>query len=82
MHAEVLPNPSSGTSLLRVEMPKAAKLHLRIADLSGRIVVDRQLGTMASGEHFLPIENLSSGVYMVNLSSENTNRSIKLVVSR
>jgi len=82
MQAVVLPNPSAGSSLLQVQMPQAGSLNLVITDLSGRTVLQRQFGTVASGEHLIPLDNLSTGVYLVNVSAGDTFRSVKLVVGR
>ncbi|MEZ5174150.1 MAG: T9SS type A sorting domain-containing protein [Bacteroidia bacterium] len=80
--AGLMPNPSNGNSMLNLNLPVAGKLQIQLSDLSGRVVLDRQFGTLAARQHAIPVNGLPSGVYMLNIRSGNLYKSLKMVVTR
>ena len=84
----LVPNPVTGASILRYQLPEAADVRLRLFDVGGRaagfILGERQAG----GEHAatLNVQGLPSGVYLLKLDArgaeENREDQRKVIVVR
>lgn len=77
----VVPNPVSGPSQLRFNLETAAHSSLEVIDMTGRVLVSRDLGTLPAGQHRaeLPTE-LSVGAYFARLRSGNSSEVTRFVV--
>ncbi|WKZ65554.1 MAG: M43 family zinc metalloprotease [Flavobacteriales bacterium] len=77
----VLPNPASGHAQALVHGSGASML-LEIIDLTGRVVHQRAVGVLAEGEHRidLPIAALSTGTYLLRISTEVRRNAIRFTV--
>jgi hypothetical protein len=76
-----MPNPAHNHSLIRFNLPEAAEAHLRVLDMSGRLVQEHS-GWFSSGTNSHRIELPSVGVYVVELHTPQGFASIKLVSTR
>jgi Secretion system C-terminal sorting domain len=66
---KVFPNPSS--NFLKVNLPLDASIQqIVLNDLSGRVLLQKELDTNIT-EYSLDINNLPSGMYMVNFKSKD-----------
>lgn len=62
------PNPSNGETNLNFTLERNATTSLRIMDVAGRMVEQKQLNVLTAGEHnFIIGQNLNSGIYIVQL---------------
>ena len=65
------PNPASEEVTINYTSSAAADVQISIMDISGMRVYNQGLGKQASGTVRVPISQLASGVYMVELMSGN-----------
>ncbi|HEY8397124.1 MAG TPA: T9SS type A sorting domain-containing protein, partial [Flavihumibacter sp.] len=78
------PNPVTGESLVRYELPEAGKVQISMMDLNGRQIASLYIGNRGKGEHqarFDPaiISNLRKGVYLLQLQVNDKRKIIKLL---
>jgi len=73
---QLFPNPARGGSF-SVQLPSGTAATVRVADLRGRLVYQRELS--ASGSHELAAE-LSAGAYLVQIATASGTATRKLVV--
>ncbi|HDM43123.1 MAG TPA: hypothetical protein ENG29_01895, partial [Firmicutes bacterium] len=60
---------SKGKVSIRFVLPYKAKVKVNVYDISGRIILSKNLGKLASGNHKLTLGNLSkSGLYIVEVN--------------
>lgn len=83
------PNPSSGVTLLRFSLPRAAHAELGVFDLAGRRVRALTDATLPAGEHATSWNGrdaggapVSAGLYYVRLRVDGATRSRCVVLSR
>ena len=76
------PNPVSTQATLEVQSAVAGTAQLRVYDLNGRCVIDRQLGFASEGanNYTLQTENLSKGMYLVNVIIGGHTAATKMMV--
>ena len=81
MVGNVFPNPLSGEGTLNVFMNNTQNIHMKITDLSGKLV-GSESRSLNQGENKIALdtEQLSSGIYTVTLSSGGTSLSRKMIV--
>ena len=77
------PNPFSGSTGIRFELPAAGPTRIDVYDLSGRLV-RTLLNGMMSGEHSVDFSGseLASGVYLVRLASGSESAAAKVILVR
>ena len=81
------PNPFNPTSTIRYDLPEAARVTLAIYDVMGREVARLVDGSMEPGTHSVEWNGqdqagrgLPSGVYIVNLTTPQDRRSIRMML--
>lgn len=76
-HVLLMPNPAQ--DLFQIDFGlTTGQFNLKILDLHGRVVDERSLSAVESGP--IDVSHLPSGMYMVSLSKEGYQRTIKLAV--
>lgn len=80
----VVPNPFENGFDLQYQLPQTETLRLEVLDISGKVLYQEELGTMAAGthEHKLnapAILSLSAGVYLLNLYTDKGRATKKLI---
>ena len=68
----VRPNPTLGGALtVRFTLPSAASARVELVDVSGRRVVEREIGSLGAGQHTLDLgegQHIAPGLYLVRLT--------------
>lgn len=73
----VLPNPSNSNSILTFTIQKPGLYKIIITDKTGRVII-KKIESYSVGEHNFNL-HLSKGFYLVNLFSEYSNETIKVI---
>lgn len=78
----VSPNPAKDMIRIEFSLNKAENIQLEMTDVTGRVVLTDNFGTVNSGSAVknVSVSKLSPGVYIYNLKSVQGNKSGKLVV--
>lgn len=79
------PNPSNGNVSILFAAVEGEKTSVQVMDLSGRLVINRELGVLAAGdaEIAIDVQNLNAGVYIVTIQGNSGQRRTgKLVVTK
>jgi predicted lipoprotein with Yx(FWY)xxD motif len=80
----VRPNPTQGGALtVRFTLPNAAPARIELVDVSGRRVVEREVGSLGAGQHTLDLgegQRLAPGLYLVRLSQGGNTRVTRVAV--
>lgn len=71
------PNPTNGVINIRLDREQNVQSQIRIIDLSGRVVYDQSL-VLSNANFVLNLNELSAGIYVLQLSSENQTVSRKI----
>ena len=76
------PNPTTGISVVKVNLDKAATLSLAVYNLTGEKMFEQNSGYMAAGAHNLTIDctGLNAGVYFYTVKAGDNSVTKKLVV--
>jgi photosystem II stability/assembly factor-like uncharacterized protein len=76
------PNPFNGSTRIRYDLDRQAKMQLQIFDLQGRLVTTLLDDITEPGRHELlwNADNLSSGTYFVRLQTPQSTRTQKLLL--
>jgi hypothetical protein len=78
------PNPPSRELRVAFTLARSESTRLEILDVSGRRLLDRDLGVMGPGDHVVTLGSkprLSPGVYMLRLSQGSQSVTARGVVS-
>ncbi|MFN0214220.1 MAG: HYR domain-containing protein [Saprospiraceae bacterium] len=79
----VYPNPTNGEAMMAFQLPAEQAFSFRIFDTSGRMIYSREdLGM--EGENFMPLrlEDIPSGVYLIDFHSDKWKVQKRLVLQR
>ena len=76
------PNPFNPSTLIRFEMPVAGDVQVQVYDIQGNNVATLTDGWQKAGSYQIPFDasNLSSGIYLARLSTEDYTQTQKLVL--
>lgn len=76
------PNPVVGEANVALNATVAGNAVLRVYDLNGRIVMDRNLGHVSEGEHLYTIDctGMSKGMYLINVIISGHTATAKMMV--
>lgn len=78
----IFPNPVMGEAHMAVTSSEAGEAQVRIYDLTGRCIVNRNLGRVAEGEQVYSIstEGMAKGMYLVNVTIGGRTTAAKMMV--
>ena len=78
------PNPFNSITKISFGLPETTVLSLQVFDISGRVVCTLATGEYKSGYHNIvwDAESFASGVYFINLQTEQEKNAIKVVLVR
>lgn len=74
----IYPNPNIETSYINFFNPEDSEINIELYDISGVLVAKKDL-YLKSGSQLLAIENLSAGIYLINVSSGNSAETARIV---
>jgi hypothetical protein len=77
-------NPSGGTTLLRISLPGAGRVRIRLFDVRGRVAASLYDGAMEAGRTDVPVaaDGLAPGVYLVRLEADGATATARVAVAR
>lgn len=79
----IFPNPSYGEANIRIRLNAEQPVSVRITDTAGRLVVSQEFSGKQGAQIFpLSVEGLGTGLYQVELITENWRRLGKLFLQR
>lgn len=78
----VYPNPAHEQATVKFETEGNADVNYQVFDLTGRIVMQKNLGRMAAGSYEINVNtsDLSTGSYILRLTTGTHNSSVKFLV--
>jgi hypothetical protein len=79
---ESMPNPASSEALIRFVLSQSETAVLEVRDLQGRIMMTKDYGTLAAGEHNerLDVSTWAAGTYTYTLVMGDARQTRKLMV--
>ena len=79
---DAYPNPFNPVTNITFSIPEAMNIELNVYDIQGRLVKQIIQGMYEQGEHHVILngENLSSGLYFVQLLTENSSKYSKVLL--
>jgi hypothetical protein len=82
VNVSMYPNPVSSQATLSFDLKESCSVSYQVFDMSGRMVMNQNMGRLAEGEHQINInaESLSSGSYILRLNQGAKNNSVKFMV--
>ena len=82
LHLGVAPNPASGTTMVRYDLPAVSAVQLTVRNVLGQAVLTLPAAREAAGPHTreLPLGKLAAGVYIVQLRADAAQSTLRLVV--
>lgn len=76
----VFPNPiSNGYLTIETNQYYSEGTYFLIFDNMGRIITRIELSSMQDGEYKVPVDNLASGIYLLQIVSSNLQQSVKFI---
>ena len=77
----VYPNPASGLMAINYFLSKTENVLIQLIDINGKVLKDllRETQTPGLHNHFLDLQDISSGIYFVKTSIDNQKVSQKLI---
>ncbi|RYD83606.1 MAG: T9SS type A sorting domain-containing protein [Sphingobacteriales bacterium] len=78
----LFPNPAKGESNLEVNLLVETQVLVRLTDITGKVIETIYNGKAQTGtnRYKINVSQLNAGLYFVNISTGNTNKTIKLIV--
>jgi hypothetical protein len=79
-----VPNPFNGTTRIDYNLINSGNVVFTVVDLTGKVVMERNMGQQASGAYTLNIESgdLSAGTYYYTLSVDGVRTTKRMVVEK
>ncbi|MBN1212791.1 MAG: T9SS type A sorting domain-containing protein [candidate division Zixibacteria bacterium] len=76
------PNPFNPTTTFAFNLASLSHVNLQIYDITGRLVDERDLGSLSAGNHQVEFNagGLASGVYLYRLATETTSQTKKMIL--
>lgn len=83
-NVSVYPSPAKNAASLSLDLIQNESISISVVNTVGQVVYSESLNNLSAGNHVVNFntENWASGVYNINISSNNGNTNLKLVVSK
>ncbi|RLD49598.1 MAG: hypothetical protein DRJ05_20750, partial [Bacteroidetes bacterium] len=79
---KVFPNPAKNIlNIIQNRNTNWPQLSISITDLSGRVVVNEQLNSVASKQYQVNIADLQNGIYFIHLKSNDQSSVLRFIKS-
>ncbi|MCF8428206.1 MAG: T9SS type A sorting domain-containing protein [Bacteroidia bacterium] len=81
LSVNLYPNPSQDKVNLSVSLPNEDAISIRVYDISGKQVMQKDMGYFAKGNYVLNLNTseLQEGIYLVEVTTSNENQRIKMI---
>jgi Secretion system C-terminal sorting domain len=78
------PNPTSSATTFNYSIPTSGDVNISVINMLGERVMNLNKGTLGAGSYteVLDFNNLSAGLYLINLTSNNKVSTLRLTVSK
>lgn len=78
----VVPNPFARSAVLSYSLPTPSNVNLKLYDITGKLITLLASGYHRAGDYKLPLTNcnLTAGIYLLKLETENSTTTAKLIV--
>jgi hypothetical protein len=82
LHFGIVPNPSSTSAYVQLELEQAADTQIQLFDINGSLVRSMQMGTLSAGAQQIQVRtaDLPNGAYFVRVQSAQQMGTAKLIV--
>jgi hypothetical protein len=82
-YMNVFPNPTTGILKIETSLQKPVETILTVTDITGKVVFQNDLGNLPEGYFFTEVDlsSLQSGIYLLNLATENTFNTQRVVIT-
>lgn len=79
-----MPNPTRENTTINYALETAAKVSFEVRDMSGKLVMAQNMGSMPAGEHRVQLDTrtLGEGVYFYTLTADDVRLSKRMTVIR
>jgi len=80
----LFPNPASNKTMLVINANMTSKINVSIYDFTGKLVLNALTNenvTEGKNEFKINTENLSNGIYFLNINSDSSKETIKLIIN-
>jgi len=83
-NVSIFPSPAKNAASLSLDLIQNESVSISVINTVGQVVYSESLSNLSAGNHVVNFntENWASGVYSVNISSNNGNTNLKLIVSK
>lgn len=81
---EIFPNPAAESATVSFSLSDESQVVIRLMDMNGRVVQEIENATYPQGNHYAAFDNrnLSSGLYLVQLTTNENVTTRKLMIER
>lgn len=84
LEAVLYANPANSSSVIEVNVPETGKVQIDLYNIAGQKMRTVYSGNLARGVHYISlsgrIDNLASGIYLLQLQTKNKSRSLKMII--
>jgi hypothetical protein len=79
-----MPNPARETTAINYALETAAKVSFEVRDMSGKLVMAQNMGSMPAGQHKVQVDTraMGEGVYFYTLTADDVRLSKRMTVIR
>lgn len=83
-NVSIYPSPAKNAASLSLDLIQNESVSISVVNTVGQVVFTESLSNLSAGNHVVNFntENWASGIYNINISSNNGNTTLKLVVSK
>ena len=76
------PNPANNTLYVNAGTKKEGNISFKISNTLGQVVLDKTQSTVSGGNYQLSLDNISSGVYFISVSTPEKTITRKIIVEK
>lgn len=74
------PNPAGDFTWLEFELTEPASLHVKLVDLTGQLVFEKQTNYSIAGKELLDLQGIASGIYFLQLHDGSHHLTRKIII--
>ncbi|MEX1190278.1 MAG: T9SS type A sorting domain-containing protein [Bacteroidia bacterium] len=81
MSFDLLPNPAISGSVVSLNLQDQSNISYEVRDISGRLILHKNLGKLSGGNHQWGLSGLTAGIYNVTIIKGNSLISKRLIIN-